>query len=256
MTEQRLVPILRDLPSAGTLMAIGGLAIGAIGILIQFAAAPALFGTAFGVPFPPGLIYIAGAIAIVWMDQRSAWSPMAAIALSAWIVFGGLLAGDLVENLTAPDPILVAGNIVMVAGLVSSMIASVIAVVSNRRVRTERSPNPLSAHNPRRPFVVATLAGLVLAGVSLAAAERMDFQGPGPIPFLLLAIAVAFTRGRYVIGLALVLSIVYLGAVFSNPEPIARLTNPSDTLGFASTLLHAFFLLMTVIAGIAANVRR
>jgi hypothetical protein len=255
MTEQRLVHILRDPPSAGTLMAIGGLAIGALGILIQFAAAPELFGTAFGVPFPPGLIYIAGAIIIVWLDQRSAWSPMAAIALSAWIVFGGLLAGDLVENLMATDPVLVGGNVVMVAGLLFSMIASVVAVASNRRVRTERSPNPLSAHNPRRPFVVATLAGLVLAGASLAAAERMDFQGAGPTPFLLLAVAVALTRGRYVIGLALVLSIVYLGAVFSNPEPIARLANPSDALGFASTLLHSFFLVMTIIAGIAANMR-
>jgi Na+-driven multidrug efflux pump len=66
---------------------------------------------------------------------------------------------------------------------------------------------------------------------------------------------VAFTRGRYVIGLALVLSVVYLGAVFSNPEPIARLANPSDALGFASTLLHALFLVMTIIAGIAANMR-
>jgi hypothetical protein len=138
---------------------------------------------------------------------------MAAIALPAWIVFGGLLAGDLVENLMAADPLLVGGNVVMVAGLLFSMVASVDAVASNRRGRTERSPNPLSTHNPRRPFVVATLAGLVLAGASLAAAERMDFQGPGPIPFLLLAVAVAFTRGRYVIGLALVLSIVYLGAV-------------------------------------------
>jgi hypothetical protein len=250
MSGQRVFRV----PSAGTLMAIVGLLIGALGILIQFAAAPELFGMAFGVPFPPGLIYIVGAVVIVWLDQRSVWSPMAAVALSAWIVLGGLLAGDLTANLTAPDPVLVAVNVVMVLGLLASIVAGIVAVASNMRARPERLPHPLSARNPRRPFVVATFVGLVLAGATLAVAERMDFQGPGPIPFVLLAFAVAFVRGRYVIGLALVLSIVYLGAVFSNPEPIARLANPSDVIGFASTVSHSFFLAMTIIAGIAANI--
>jgi K+-sensing histidine kinase KdpD len=86
-----------------------------------------------------------------------------------------------------------------------------------------------------------------------AVAERMDFRGPGPIPFLILALAVAFVRGRYAIGLALVLSVVYLGAAFTNPDPTARLANPSDTLGFVPTALHAMFLVMTIVAGIMAN---
>lgn len=213
-------------------------AIAALGILIQFASAPEMFSVAFGIPFPPGLIYIAGAVAIVWAGRRSAWSSMATIALSAWILVGGLLSDVLIDNLTSSNSALVAGTVVMGSGLLLSSVAGAAALLKNRHTTGESQPRPLSRRNPGRTSVIG-----------LAGAERLDFNGPGPIPFFALAIAVTLVRGRYVVGLALVLSTVFLGAVFSNPGPLARLADTSDLLGFGSTLFHAGSLVVIIIAG-------
>jgi peptidoglycan/LPS O-acetylase OafA/YrhL len=62
---------------------LGGLAAGALGLVMQFVAEPAKFGV-----FPPGLYFVAGVMAIVWLGRRWRWSPLAAVALSLWITVG------------------------------------------------------------------------------------------------------------------------------------------------------------------------
>lgn len=244
---------LRTAPSRQTSAVILSQLVAALGILIQFVAAPDHFAEVLGVPFPPGLIYIAGASVVVWLDQGSTWSPMGAIALSLWIVFGGLGSGDLTANLTSSNTMLVVGNIVMVIGLVLSCVAGGVVIGRNRRVASEPLPAPLSARNPRRRAHVSLVLLLGASAVTLAFAESFEFQGAGPFPFLVLAVLTAFVHGRYMVGIAIVFAIVYFGSAVTNPAPTARLSEPSETLAFVSTALHLLSLLGAIAAGVIAN---
>jgi peptidoglycan/LPS O-acetylase OafA/YrhL len=93
---------------------LGGLAAGALGLVMQFVAEPAKFGV-----FPPGLYFVAGVMAIVWLGRRWRWSPLAAVALSMWITVGG--------------------NAVMVVGLVGAAVANLLATF---RRPQDRAPRP------------------------------------------------------------------------------------------------------------------
>jgi hypothetical protein len=94
-----------------TTATLGGLAVGVLGLLLQFIADPAKFGV-----FPPGIYFVVVAAAILWLHERWRWSPLIAVALGLWIVIGGTLSGDLPANLASSDILTVAGNIVMVLG--------------------------------------------------------------------------------------------------------------------------------------------
>jgi hypothetical protein len=107
---------------------LGGLAVGALGLVIQFVADPAKFGV-----FPLGLLLVAGAAAIVWLGERWYWSPLIAVALGSWITVGGTLSGDLPANLASSEPLTVGGNVVMVVGLIGSAVVGAVAFVRSRR---------------------------------------------------------------------------------------------------------------------------
>ena len=232
---------------------IAGQAVAAIGILVQWAAAPAIFPG-----FPPGIVFIAGAAGIVWLDRRATWSPVTAIALSAWIVLGGIAGGDLINNLMSADSLLVAGNIIMVAGLCLSAVAAVFTIVHNRRtLPPEARTKPLSHANPRRAAIIATTAGLLVAAIGDAAPEGLDvteWDGPGPVLFLLLAIMVALIPGRFTALLAIVLSSAFVVGALTNPESVQRLTTPVALLGFSSGILQLLGLLTAIGFGIVSAI--
>jgi hypothetical protein len=101
---------------------LSGLAVGGLGIGIQFIAAPEKFG---GVPIPPGLYFLAGAALVVWSSRRWRWSPLVAVLLAFWILFGGLRGGQLIANLDSLNGGLIAGVLVMLLGLLLTIVGGI-----------------------------------------------------------------------------------------------------------------------------------
>jgi hypothetical protein len=238
----------RDRASSLLGATLGGLALGVLGLLIQWIAAPELFG-AFG--FPPGIIYVLAAGGIMWFDRRAAWSPIAAIGLALWIVVGGVAGGDLTDNLASANPGVVVGNVVMSLGLVAAAVAGVFTVAANRCSGGEPLPRPFTAGNPRRPAAIVTVAGLLAAAVGDAAPEGLNWDGPGPILFALLAVLTAVVPGRSTPLLSVLLSLAFLVTAFMVPQSLARLSNPADVLPFAGTLIQVIGLAVAAVAGVA-----
>ncbi|GAA1973678.1 hypothetical protein GCM10009754_55780 [Amycolatopsis minnesotensis] len=209
-----------------------------------------------GFGFPPGLFYVLGAAAIVLLNRRSNWSPAAAIALSLWITIGGLAGGNLQDNLADPDTGMVVGNIVMLAGLAISAIAGVLAIRHNFRTRPEKRIAPLGSGNPRRIATTIVFAGLLLDAIGDAAPEGFNWDGPGPILFLVLAILVALIPGNAMIELSMMLSLTFVLTAFLNPQAGQRLTDPSNVLPFTGALMQVVGLSLAVLAGAVAILPR
>ena len=103
-----------------------GLGVAVVGLLLQFAADPARFGA-----FPTGIYVIVAVAAITWFGRRFRWTPLLAVLLGLWITVGGLLGDQLQPNLTSPVALTVAGNLVMVVGLVVAVVAGVLTIWRN-----------------------------------------------------------------------------------------------------------------------------
>ena len=131
MTQSGANRLVRGPRSRLTTATLGGLAVGVLGLLLQFIADPAKFGS-----FPPGIYFLIVAAAIVWLAERWRWSALIAVALVLWIVIGGTLSGKLSANLASSDMLTVAGNVVMVLGLLGAAVFGILAVVRRGRHRT------------------------------------------------------------------------------------------------------------------------
>ena len=115
-----------------TLIAFAGLLVGVLGLIIQWLANPAKFAAAssgFGVPFPPGIIFIVVAGALTLVTARWWWHPIFTALIAFWIVVGGALAGQLTPNLLSHNVGTVAGNVVMSLGLIVALVAGVVSMV-------------------------------------------------------------------------------------------------------------------------------
>jgi hypothetical protein len=231
---------------------LGGLAVGVLGLLIQWVAAPELFG-AFG--FPPGIVYVLAAGGIVWLDRRAVWSPIAAICLALWIVIGGLAGGNLTNNLASPNPGVVIGNVVMSVGLLAAAMAGGFAITANRRAGHEPLPRPLAARNPRRRAVVVTLVGLLAAAIGDGAPELLtwEWDGPGPILFTLLAVLTAVVPGRSMPLLSVLLALAFLVTAFLMPQSLARFGDLGDVPVFVGASTQVIGLAIAVLAGIVST---
>lgn len=226
-----------------------GLGFAACGLIVQWIAAPETFA---GFGFPPGFLYIIVAGLIVWVDRHSVWSPAAAVGLALWIVVGGLAGGVLIPNLTSDDLGVVLGNVVMTVGLVLASVAGGIAIVHNRRHQPGAQVKPLSIRNPRRTVMVVLVVALVAVAVGDAAPEGLQWDGPGPVLFLALALLVALVPGRSMVLLAVLMSVAFVVGAVQSPEAISRLSAPSEVLGFGSTVLQILGLAVSVVAGAVA----
>ncbi|GAA1565348.1 hypothetical protein GCM10009678_55500 [Actinomadura kijaniata] len=67
--------------------------------------------------------------------------------------------------------------------------------------------------------------GLPPATIGDAAPEALDWDGPGPVLFTLLALLVAFVPGRFM----LLLSPVFILGVLANPEPPSPSASPAPS---------------------------
>ncbi|SMD22955.1 hypothetical protein [Kibdelosporangium aridum] len=204
-----------------------GQLVAAIGSGLQWLAAPQYL--------PPGLIYIAGAIVILLLERRSRWASMGAVAMSAWIFYGGLNSGSLTRGLSSTKDIVAVGNWVMVAGLVVSVIAAVVAMT------VTRSSEPQVG---QRTAVTVTSSGLLVYAVGNAWMGGWDLSRPGPIPFAVLALLVALVRYRFMVMISIVMSIAFLEGT------VSRLSS----VGFGSAALMMAGLVMALVAGVVAVV--
>ena len=121
-----------------TFVAFAGLLLGIVGLLVQWAADPAKFTKGeqpFGVTIPPGILFIAAAGLLMLLTARWRWHPVFGVLISFWIVVGGGLAGQLTPNLFSSNPGTVVGNVVMVGGLLTALVAGVVSMVMRRSVR-------------------------------------------------------------------------------------------------------------------------
>jgi hypothetical protein len=118
------------------LVTLAGLAVGVVGLVLQWIADPDKFGG-----FPPGIYAIAAAGALTWLGRRWRWSPLAAVLMGLWILVGGSLAGKLQENLASGDGLTVTGNLVMAAGLLVAVVAGGTAIARAGRSADRRAPD-------------------------------------------------------------------------------------------------------------------
>lgn len=107
-----------------TRLSLWGLAVGILGLVIQWIAEPGKF-----YPFPPGIIFIVVFGALVVFTARRWWAPVFSVLISLWIVLGGLAAGQLTPNLVSSNAGTVAGNVVMSLGLAFAAVTGVVAML-------------------------------------------------------------------------------------------------------------------------------
>jgi hypothetical protein len=113
-------------------MSLWGLAVGVLGLVIQWIAQPAKFN-----PFPPGILFIVGCGALVVLTRRRWWAPVFAVLISLWIVLGGWAAGKMTPNLDSADARTVAGTVVMALGLAFAAVTGIVAMLGAWRARAE-----------------------------------------------------------------------------------------------------------------------
>jgi hypothetical protein len=114
-------------------LSLFGLAIGVLGLVVQWIADPDKFGG-----FPPGIIFIAVCAALVVVASGRWWAPVFSVLISLWIVLGGLAAGKLTANLFSGDAGTIAGNVVMTLGLAFAAVTGVVAILAGRQARSDR----------------------------------------------------------------------------------------------------------------------
>ncbi|WP_082771875.1 hypothetical protein [Actinoplanes sp. TFC3] len=117
--------------NATTRLSLYGLAVGVLGLVIQWAAEPDKFPV-----FPPGIIFIVVLGVLVVATARFWWAPVFAVLISLWIVFGGLASGQLTPNLVSSNAGTVVGNVVMSIGLLFAAVTGVVAMRQRWQART------------------------------------------------------------------------------------------------------------------------
>lgn len=121
-----------------SLVTFAGLLGGILGLLIQWVANPSKFSAAqqsFGIPFPPGILFVLGAGLLMLVTARWWWHPVFGVLIGFWIAVVGTLAGQLTPNLRSGNLGTVTGNVVMIASLLVAMVAGIVAMVSGLRAR-------------------------------------------------------------------------------------------------------------------------
>ncbi|WP_020659638.1 hypothetical protein [Amycolatopsis benzoatilytica] len=120
-----------------TLLAFAGLAVGIVGLLVQWTADPGKFSAAqgfFGLAFPPGILFIAVAGALSAATARWWWHAVFSVFIAFWIAGVGGISGQLTPNLLSSNPGTVAGNVVMTAGLLLAFAAGIASMLRARRL--------------------------------------------------------------------------------------------------------------------------
>ncbi|MGC7095977.1 hypothetical protein ACPZ19_14995 [Amycolatopsis lurida] len=209
------------LTGAGQLLA-------ALGVVLQWQAGGPLSAIA----------YPLGAVAILWLDRRSPFAPLAAIALSAWVLIGGFLSGSTMSGLDSGDGLRVAGGLLVLAGLAVSTLAAPAAIGVALRDRTAPLVPPWKSTGTRLAALVLMILAMATVGLGLATA--LGIAGPGPILFFTLPVLVALVPGRSMVLLGVLMSGVFIDGVLSNPR-----------LDLAASAVQLSGLAVSILAGAA-----
>ena len=134
-----------------TTLTLAGLGVAVVGLLIQWVADPDKFAGAnktFGLPFPPGILFIAVFGLLTFLSRRWRWHPVFAMLIAVQIVVGGALADKLQPNLVSDNAGTVLGNVVMVVGLVGSFVCGLVAMGTPRGLGGPRSDPGVAPREP------------------------------------------------------------------------------------------------------------
>jgi len=115
-----------------TKLSLSGLAIGILGLIVQWIADPAKFGG-----FPPGIIFIAVCAVLVVAASGRWWAPVFSVLISLWIIVGGWAAGKMTPNFRSGDPGTVVGTAVMSLGLAFAVVTGIVAMLAGRPARAD-----------------------------------------------------------------------------------------------------------------------
>ncbi|PWI43641.1 hypothetical protein [Streptomyces sp. ICBB 8177] len=126
--------------SRGTLVSLGGLLFGVLGLVVQWFANPAKFGG-----FPPGILFLVAFGLLTAVTVRWWWHPVFAVFIAFWIVGVGGLAGQLTPNLTSHNLGTVTGNVIMTTGLAVTFVVGILSMITARRTRRTAGGAPLRA---------------------------------------------------------------------------------------------------------------
>ena len=135
--------------SRSTLVLLAGLLVGIAGLIVQWFADPSKFAVAsdsFGIPFPPGILFILAFGLLVLLTARWWWHAVFGVIIAFWIAGVGTLAGQLTPNLTSHNPGTVAGNVVMTAGLILAFVAGIRSMITGLRTRRTARSKPDRVH--------------------------------------------------------------------------------------------------------------
>ncbi|WP_222854116.1 hypothetical protein [Fodinicola acaciae] len=111
-----------------TKLSLVGLAVAVAGLLVQWAADPPKFGL-----FPPGIIFIVACAALVVLVSGRRWAPIFSVLISAWILFGGVAAGQFAINFRSGNAGTIVGVSVMALGLAFAVVTGVMSMFVSRR---------------------------------------------------------------------------------------------------------------------------
>jgi hypothetical protein len=199
-----------------------GLAAAAAGLLVQWAAAPAVFPG-----FPTGVLFLLGAGAVVWLDRRSPWAPAGTALLALFVGVDGLGGGRLSRTLGSGNPVLLGGLLVLLAGLLISVAAAALAVTAARR-RATRQVRPLSAANPQWKATAFTAFGLCAAATADAFGQGLHWDRPSALVLPLIAVLVLTVPGRHPAVLAAVTSAAFLYCALAADLSFHAFTAPAQ----------------------------
>ena len=107
-----------------------GLATGVVGLIIQWIAVPSKFPA-----FPPGIVVLVVCGVLVAVGIRWWWTPIFAVLMAIWIIVGGIIGQELVDNLSSGQLGTITGNVVMCLGLVTAAISGILAMIAGHRQR-------------------------------------------------------------------------------------------------------------------------
>ena len=111
---------------------VAGLVVAAAGILIQV-----LSGVDEYPAIPPGLIILLVVAGVVALGSRWRWTPMIGVALPLYLTVGAFVTPGTADRLAHPGEVgAFVGTAVQMLGLVTALIAGLVATTQNYRTRT------------------------------------------------------------------------------------------------------------------------
>lgn len=121
---------------------LGGLGIAILGLMVQWISKPSIFEAptwgALPGNFPPGALVITVFVGLTVLCARWWWASAFSAAIGVWILYGGIVTGEMANAITKGNAGSIAGLLIMSVGLLIAVVTGVLAMVARRRSKTHR----------------------------------------------------------------------------------------------------------------------